>query len=164
MFASPVRASDRVYITGRDGTTLVIKRGPKYEVLASNTPRINDLRTEVGLRDLLALCESGTAPDALLLQKVMAPGESGWVDGVLRASHADLPFVLMIETVRGLASAEEIATSSPRVAFIFFGGVDLSTELGCVNEWNSLVVRPLSGGTRGRPDGRWRDGHTAYGR
>ncbi len=37
VFASPVGAADRVYIPGRDGTTLVIRRGPKFEVLASNT-------------------------------------------------------------------------------------------------------------------------------
>ena len=37
VYASPVGASDRVYFAGRDGGTLVIKRGPKFEVLASNT-------------------------------------------------------------------------------------------------------------------------------
>ena len=36
VFASPVGARDRVYLTGRNGTTLVIKHGPKYEVLATN--------------------------------------------------------------------------------------------------------------------------------
>ncbi len=37
VFSSPVAAKDRVYITGRDGTTLVIRHGPKFEVLATNT-------------------------------------------------------------------------------------------------------------------------------
>ena len=37
IFASPVGAAGRVYIAGRDGTTLVIAHGPRYEVLASNT-------------------------------------------------------------------------------------------------------------------------------
>ena len=37
VFASPVGAAGRVYITGRDGTTLVIRQGGEYEVLASNT-------------------------------------------------------------------------------------------------------------------------------
>ena len=35
--ASPVAARGRVYITGRDGTTIVIKHGPTFEVLARNT-------------------------------------------------------------------------------------------------------------------------------
>jgi len=36
IMASPVGADGRVYITGRDGTTVVIKHGKTYEVLATN--------------------------------------------------------------------------------------------------------------------------------
>lgn len=36
VFSSPVGAQGRVYITGRDGLTLVIRNGPKFEVLARN--------------------------------------------------------------------------------------------------------------------------------
>ncbi len=36
IYASPVAAGGRIYITGRNGTTLVLKRGPKYEILSSN--------------------------------------------------------------------------------------------------------------------------------
>jgi len=36
VFASPVGARGRVYISGREGTTLVIKQGGTYEVLAKN--------------------------------------------------------------------------------------------------------------------------------
>ncbi len=37
VYASPVGAKDRVYITGRNGVTLVIKHGPEFEVLAENS-------------------------------------------------------------------------------------------------------------------------------
>ncbi|MFQ5410787.1 MAG: PQQ-binding-like beta-propeller repeat protein [Phycisphaerae bacterium] len=37
IYASPVGANGRVYITGRNGTTLVIKKSPKFEILATNT-------------------------------------------------------------------------------------------------------------------------------
>ncbi|MPY90820.1 MAG: PQQ-binding-like beta-propeller repeat protein [Luteitalea sp.] len=37
VFASPVGASGRVYIPGKDGKTVVIRHGPTYEVLATNT-------------------------------------------------------------------------------------------------------------------------------
>jgi outer membrane protein assembly factor BamB len=37
VFSSPVGAAGRVYITDRDGTTLVLRQGPKYEVLAKNS-------------------------------------------------------------------------------------------------------------------------------
>jgi outer membrane protein assembly factor BamB len=36
VFSSPVAAQDRVYLTGREGTTLVIKTGRAFEVLAKN--------------------------------------------------------------------------------------------------------------------------------
>ena len=37
VYSSPVGAAGRVYITGRDGTTLVIRQGAEFEVLATNT-------------------------------------------------------------------------------------------------------------------------------
>jgi outer membrane protein assembly factor BamB len=37
VFASPVAAKGRIYFPGRDGTTIVVRSGPKYEVLAKNT-------------------------------------------------------------------------------------------------------------------------------
>lgn len=40
VFSSPVAARGRVYFTGRDGTTLVIRSGPRFEVLAKN--RLDD--------------------------------------------------------------------------------------------------------------------------
>lgn len=40
VFSSPVGAAGRVYITDREGTTLVIRQGPRYEVLATN--RLDD--------------------------------------------------------------------------------------------------------------------------
>jgi len=37
VFASPVGARGRVYLPGREGATVVIKSGPTFEVLATNT-------------------------------------------------------------------------------------------------------------------------------
>jgi outer membrane protein assembly factor BamB len=36
VYASPVAAKDRVYVLGREGTCLVLRQGPKLEVLATN--------------------------------------------------------------------------------------------------------------------------------
>ena len=36
IYASPVAANDRLYITSRDGTTAVISAGPSFEVLSAN--------------------------------------------------------------------------------------------------------------------------------
>jgi len=40
LYASPVGAADRMYIADRDGTTLVLKRAPQVEILATN--RLDD--------------------------------------------------------------------------------------------------------------------------
>ena len=37
VFGSPVGASDRAYFTGKNGVTLVVRRGPDFEVLATNS-------------------------------------------------------------------------------------------------------------------------------
>jgi outer membrane protein assembly factor BamB len=37
IYASPVAADGRLYFTGRDGTTVVLKHGDELEVLATNT-------------------------------------------------------------------------------------------------------------------------------
>jgi outer membrane protein assembly factor BamB len=37
VFSSPVAAAGRVYFTGREGATIVLRSGPKYEVLAQNS-------------------------------------------------------------------------------------------------------------------------------
>jgi outer membrane protein assembly factor BamB len=37
VYASPVGAGGRVYVVGRDGTTVVVRHGPRFEVLAENT-------------------------------------------------------------------------------------------------------------------------------
>ena len=37
VYASPVAAQNRVYILGREGTTVVLEAGPEYKVLSTNT-------------------------------------------------------------------------------------------------------------------------------
>lgn len=37
IYASPVGASNRVYLTGKNGITVVVRRGPTFEVLATNS-------------------------------------------------------------------------------------------------------------------------------
>lgn len=41
VYASPVAAAGRIYIVGRNGTTLVLRQGPELEVLATN--KLDDL-------------------------------------------------------------------------------------------------------------------------
>jgi outer membrane protein assembly factor BamB len=41
IYASPVAAHDRIYITGREGTTVVVRHSPNFEILATN--RLDDV-------------------------------------------------------------------------------------------------------------------------
>ncbi len=36
LYASPVGAGNRIYYTGRNGTTVIVKHGTEFEVLATN--------------------------------------------------------------------------------------------------------------------------------
>lgn len=47
IYASPVSTKDRVYVLGRDGTCVVLRKGPKLEVLAVNT--LDDDHTDASM-------------------------------------------------------------------------------------------------------------------
>ena len=100
--------------------------------------RINSVKTAVGLRDLMALLDSGGRPDALMLPKLDSPEEVRWVDALLGERLAEVRLIPMIETVEGLAAAEAIARASSRAGALLLGGVDLSTELGCTRDWDAM--------------------------
>jgi outer membrane protein assembly factor BamB len=46
VYASPVSAQDRVYVLGRDGSCVVLKKGPTFEVIGRN--KVQD-RTDASL-------------------------------------------------------------------------------------------------------------------
>ena len=67
VFSSPVGAAGRVYITGRDGATIVIRNSTKYEVLANEHAgrRVRRLARARGQRDLLARVQEAVQYRAL---------------------------------------------------------------------------------------------------
>jgi citrate lyase beta subunit len=101
--------------------------------------RINGLRTLEGLRDLVALAESGLRLDALLLPKTEAAADVLAVRGVVGAQLGGI--VALLETAQGIEDAAAIARGSqsasgstsgsaaPLIA-LMLGGADLSAELG----------------------------------
>lgn len=101
--------------------------------------RINEPGSDLGERDLAALVGAGVAPDSLMVPKVSGPEALTSLERRLGPALAGLPLIVQIETARGLAAAETIATASPNVAVLFFGAVDLSAELGCAIEWDALL-------------------------
>lgn len=100
--------------------------------------RINCLRSPDGLRDLLALIESGAQPDALFVPKVSSPQDILILEEILGERLASVFFLALIETAAGLCAVEEIAAVSKRVRALVFGGADYSTELGISMDWEQL--------------------------
>ncbi|ATB47969.1 citrate lyase subunit beta [Corallococcus macrosporus DSM 14697] len=101
--------------------------------------RINSLRTEDGLRDVLALLDRGARPDLVLLPKVESPAELQQLDALLSPRLPDVALLAIIETSRGVAAVDAIATATPRLQGLIFGAADLSAELGIPLTWEPML-------------------------
>jgi (S)-citramalyl-CoA lyase len=99
--------------------------------------RINGLTTAQGLADVLAIKQSPAKPSFLFLPKVESPHELVIVRQVL--SDETIALVPLIETVKGLRCAHEIA-AEPQVPMMMFGGGDFSAELGVALAWEPLLL------------------------
>jgi (S)-citramalyl-CoA lyase len=109
-----------------------------YSGAARRFIRINSPKTDAGLRDLVALIDSPTAPDGILIPMVGSADEVRWVDGLL-AGHPDLELIAVIETTEGLDNAHDIAGASPRLCGVGFGSADFTAETGGTMEWDPLL-------------------------
>ena len=102
--------------------------------------RINSIKSQDGMRDLLELCDFGVAPSSILLPKVDSPEEVKWVAEILfQAGFHKTRLMVIIETVRGLHAASEIALASKVVDTLLFGGADLSAEMGASLDWEAML-------------------------
>lgn len=98
--------------------------------------RINDLRSAHGRADLDALNAAALRLDVVVLPKVESAAEVQRAAGKL---FGEPRLVCLIETVLGVRHAAEIATASPQVAALAFGGFDLSAETGGEPTWDALL-------------------------
>jgi (S)-citramalyl-CoA lyase len=106
----------------------------------SRALRINSVRTEDGLRDLLAVLESGARPDILFLPKVESPEELVIVDQVLAGRLPSMVLLATIETAAGLTEVDAIAAAPvPRLWGLIFGAADFSADLGAALAWEPLL-------------------------
>lgn len=99
--------------------------------------RINSGMTRHGMKDMIALAESGHAPALLLVPMVEHEAEIMQLGRVLDASATGL--VPLVETVAGLRNAHLIA-SQPGVVAMMFGGGDFSAQLGVDLAFDPLLV------------------------
>ncbi|MEQ8249120.1 MAG: CoA ester lyase [Alphaproteobacteria bacterium] len=109
-----------------------------YSGAARRFVRINSPKTAAGMRDLVALIDSPSMPDGILIPMVATAAEVQWVDGLL-AHQTDLDLIAVIETTEGLNNAYDIAGASPRLRAIGFGSADFTSESGSTMEWDPLL-------------------------
>ena len=95
--------------------------------------RVNALDTQWGVDDLQAVAAS--AADGIVVPKVSTVDEVVQIDNILTASNApgNLPIWAMMETPRGILSADAICRASSRLAGLCVGTADLSKDLHCAH-------------------------------
>ena len=102
--------------------------------------RINSPRSITGLRDLLALHESGAEPDAIIIPKCQSADELRVVADLLDGKQSRIGIIPMIELARAVFIADQIATAHQRVCGLFLGGGDLAADLGAEGSWENLLL------------------------
>lgn len=98
--------------------------------------RLNPLSTPLGQADLAALAASGLAPAFVMLPKVETVAELQQADAALAA--IDTAFIAQIETPKGLLDARALATATPRLQALMFGGFDYIVALRGRATWESF--------------------------
>jgi (S)-citramalyl-CoA lyase len=104
---------------------------PRYAI------RINGLTTRDGLADLLAIAQASSRPRLVFIPKVESAHEIVIARDVI--DDRDIGFAPLIETVRGLDQAQQIAGQA-QVCMLMLGGADLSAQLGVELSWDPLLV------------------------
>lgn len=102
--------------------------------------RINGLDTRAGISDLDALLGSEAAPDFLVLPKTESAGHLEILDRLLTAAGKATRLIGLIESARGLAAVEAIATATPRLAGLMLGAADMAVDLGATVAWKPLLA------------------------
>jgi citrate lyase beta subunit len=102
--------------------------------------RINALSTYHGLKDLQALIECESPPDAIMIPKIRSAEEVQLIDALLATGPArNIRFCVIIETNQGLERAVDIARASARIDSMILGAVDMSADLRCMKAWEPLL-------------------------
>jgi len=107
---------------------------------AETVVQVNTIRSHPGLLDLAAVIAAGEAgPPSLMLPKVASADEVALISGLLDDAGLATTLHVIIEPSEGLEAAPAIAKASNRVQALFFGAVDLSSDIGAQNAWELLL-------------------------
>lgn len=103
--------------------------------------RINGLDTLDGLRDVIALAETGVRPDFIMVPKASSASDLWKIQNMLdmrAASEKRIAIWAVVETVVGLKAASDLAGTCGRDGGILFGGADFSASIGTGMDWEAL--------------------------
>lgn len=163
--------ADMVCADLEDGTAVDRKaeaRAAVFDMFKSNAEcrrllRVNSARTADGLRDVLAVIDSETPPDGIILPKVCRPEDVIQVADVLRPNRPDIEILALIESPEGLRRVDDIAVAAPELTCLIFGTADYSAEIGSNLAWDALhygrsrIVNAAKEADIDAMDGAWFD-------
>lgn len=101
--------------------------------------RINALNTKAGFEDVQALLGSAAEPEYVILPKCDSSGTISLVDALLREAGKSTEIIAVIESAKGVAALEEMASRHPKPAAFLFGAADMAAELGAEPAWEPLL-------------------------
>jgi citrate lyase beta subunit len=120
------------------GPAMALFEGPREDGI-ERVVRINGLRTAFGLKDLLAVAEHPSPPDAIMLPKVEAADEVAIAAAVLERAARPVALHVIIESNRGLEQALAIAGAAASIRSLLFGAVDMAAELGAAQDFTAML-------------------------
>jgi len=106
--------------------------------------RVNRISTLHGIEDMMAMAKWARKPNLVLLPKVESAGEVRIYDDLISQMKAELEFMVLIESSRGILNAAKIVSASPRVSCLTLGIADLSAELGSRISWDTMFTHRAS--------------------
>lgn len=114
--------------------------------------RVNGIQTKWAYGDIVEIVTgAGENLDTIIVPKATSARDVWWVDVLLTQLEEDLGLTrrirleVLIEDVAGVANAEEIALSTPRLDALIFGAGDLSVSQGARVDTNFQPRDPFPG-------------------
>lgn len=99
--------------------------------------RLNGLRTLEGIRDVLALVDSGVQVDWLLLPKTEHATDVQAIEAWCGAQAGAI--TALVETPLGIENLASIGRAGGKLGALMLGGADLSAELDAQFNWEGLL-------------------------
>lgn len=104
--------------------------------------RINPIGSIECMHDLLLLPRLPRLPHTIVLPTAESPREvellDAWLTQLEPPGHTPIQIAVILESAQGLFNAAEIVQASSRMTAVFFGGGDLSGQVGCAEQWEPL--------------------------